>query len=456
MSVSIERFRVLSRRTQAGIAASVLTLATIMPVLIAGEAGAAPALLQRQLASTSSVPAGAADLTWSFDTTDLGGATNVDHIEIEFCDSPLSDCSNANGDSGTPDTTGASIDNIPFLPASPTATLSGAGWTSTGNSASRVAGDDGGTSNQITIDKTTADDTNNETDLSIAVSGFTNDNIPNRSYYTRMRLYSDAGTTLVWEGVFAQSTSQTLTVNARVQERLDFCVGSTAANDATTSVGAACSNVTGTSVNLGNVEGSNVNVSPVATTNGGDATPTNGVAMVRTNAVNGVVVDYKAILDTSSGSLKVPGAQCTNGVTTPHAISDIGTDQCFNTSSSPGAFSAGVEMFGMTIAGINCGSTSAYTCSFAGGTYNLVRDGDYDGNGANTFVTDIDQVAGTTNGSYAWDSTGTADRIASSTASTVKVVDDEAMVLKFAATAGITTPTGSYTVQADFIATTTF
>jgi hypothetical protein len=36
------------------------------------------------------------------------------------------------------------------------------------------------------------------------------------------------------------------------------------------------------------------------------------------------------------------------------------------------------------------------------------------------------------------------------------VVDDEALVLKFAALSGITTPTGSYTVQADFIATATF
>ena len=69
-----------------------------------------------------------------------------------------------------------------------------------------------------------------------------------------MRVYSDAGTTLVWEGVFAQSTSQTLTVNARVQERLDFCVGATAVNDGTTAVGAACSNITGNTVDLGNVE----------------------------------------------------------------------------------------------------------------------------------------------------------------------------------------------------------
>ena len=443
------------RLRKASLWTKAILLATVgvVPALVPAVAHAAPAVTQRQLQSTSAIAAGTTNLTWTFNTTDLGGATNVDHIQIEFCDSPLSSCTTADGT-----TDNGATDHIPILPASPTATLGGP-WTSTANAASRVAGLGGGTGNQILIDKTTADDTNNKTALTINVNGFTNDAQVNTSYYTRVRMYSDAGVTLKWEGVFAQSTSQTLTVNARVQERLDFCVGSTAANDATTSVGAACANVTGTAVNLGNVEGGNVNVSPVATVNGGDATPTNGVAMVRTNAVNGVVVDYKSIQDTGSGQLKVPGASCALET----AVST--TDQCFNSADSDSdpsngaaqmAIAAGTEKFGMTIAGINCGSTTAYTCNFAGGNYNLVRDAAYDGNGANSFVTDADQVAGTTNGGYAWLSNGAASRIASSAGSTVKVLDDEAMILKFAATAGITTPTGSYTVQADFIATATF
>jgi hypothetical protein len=112
----------------------------------------------------------------------------------------------------------------------------------------------------------------------------------------------------------------------------------------------------------------------------------------------------------------------------------------------------------MTIAGINCGSTSAYSCDFSTGTTNLVRNAEYDGNGGNTYVADSDQVtSGTTSAGYAWEANpATTTTIASSTGSTVKVVDDEALVLKFAALSGITTPTGSYTVQADFIATATF
>ena len=237
-------------------------------------------------------------------------------------------------------------------------------------------------------------------------------------------------------------------MNARVQERPDFCVGATAVDDATKSVGAACTNITGSNVDVGNVESGFSNVSPVDVVNGGD--DENGVAMVRTNAVNGVVVDYKSLLETSSGALKVPGATC-------NAIpSTSGTDQCFNTATAQGALTAGTELFGMTIGGINCGSTTAYVCTFGSGTYNLVRDGVYDGTGANTYVADANQVAGTTAAGYAWDATGAAARIASSAGSAVKVVDDEAMILKFASTAGITTPTGAYTVQADFIATATF
>jgi hypothetical protein len=287
----------------------------------------------------------------------------------------------------------------------------------------------------------------------MAINGFTNDAAVNTSYYTRVRIYSDAGTTLKWEGVFAQSTSQTLTVNARVQERLDFCVGSTAVNDGTTSPGADCSAIAGTSVDVGNIESGNTNVSPVTAINGGSNE--NGIAMIRTNAVNGASVAYHSIADTSSGALKVPGATC---VASP--VSNTGTDQCFNTASAQGAFTAGTEMFGMTIAGVNCASTTAYTCAYASDSYNLRRDASYDGDGTSTsFVTDANQVPGTTSAGYAWDANpANVVTIASSTSapSGIKVIDDEALILKFAATSGITTPTGSYTVQADFIATATF
>jgi hypothetical protein len=276
--------------------------------------------------------------------------------------------------------------------------------------------------------------------VTISFTGLTHNATANRSFYPRIRLYDDASAgTLQWEGAVSQSTAQALTVNARVQETLSFCVGATSVDDATTTPGAACANISGTDVNLGVVDSGAVSISPVSTTNGGDNE--NGVAMVRTNAVAGVVIDYKAVLDTSSGKLKVAGATC-SGTSV--------TDQCFNsTGTTQNSIAAGTEEFGMTIAGINCGSTTSYTCTFSSGSYNLVRDAEYDGDGTNTY-----QTGGSNN--FAWDDTGTADRIASSAGSSVKVVDDEAMILKFAATSSITTPTGQYTVQADFIATPTF
>lgn len=424
------------RRFSAWFQALVLTLAGLSPLALTGMASAAPVLLERELQSTRAVPSTTTDLTWIFDTT--ADVANIDHIEIEFCDAPVGTCAVTK----TPD-----ID----ITANLVATLTN--FTSGGNTITRQSGDNGGANNQILIDKTTADAgaSLNEATISLDADDITNDSVANTSYYTRMRIYSDTGTTLVWEGVFAQSTSQTLTVTARVQERLDFCVGATAVDDATTSVGATCTNVTGTNVGLGILDTGYTNVSPVPVANTvGDNE--NGVAMIRTNAVLGAVVDYKSLQETSSGKLKIVGSTC-SGV--------LLTDQCFNSvGTTQDEIDAGVEEFGMAVGSTNCGSTTAYSCVFATSTYNLVRDGSYDGvvagTDTNTLNTDDGQVAGTSVFAYAWDDTGTADRIASSTASAVKVIDDEALILKFAATPSATTPTGSYQVQADFIATATF
>ncbi len=425
------RQKARAKRLEALIYATILMLSVFSPVFMPGVAHAAPTLTERELQSTSARPSQTTDLTWIFDTT--ADVANIDHIEIEFCDTPLGTCT---------------IVNTPTIAVSLTATLTN--FTSGGNTASRQSGDNGGTDNQILIDKTTADAgaSKDEATISLSPTDITNNAVANKSYYTRMRIYSDTGTTLVWEGVFAQSTSQTLTVNARVQENLVFCVGSTTINDATTTPGADCSAITGTTVDIGNVESGFTNVSPVATGNGGSNV--NGIAMVRTNALNGVVVSYKSILNNSSGTLKVAGAACSGVVV---------TDQCFNAQgTTPGTFTAGTEKFGMVVAGVNCVSATAYTCNFGSGSYNLVRDVDYDGGAApnNTYVSDSNMVSGTTTGQYAWDATAAADTIASSAGSATKVVDDEALILKFAVTASAATPTGSYTVQADFIATATF
>jgi hypothetical protein len=242
--------------------------------------------------------------------------------------------------------------------------------------------------------------------------------------------------------------TQTLTVNAAVAEVLNFCVGSTTVDDATGDVTGAgaddCSGVSGTNVNLGTLDTSAVNVSPV-TTNGGDSE--NGVAVIRTNAVNGASVYYDAVQQSGTnhqGTLRISGASCNAG--------NVVTDQCIDAAGgTQTAFSAGTEKFGMSIGAINCSLNpgTAYTCTFSSGSYNLTRDTNYDCTGNNTFNTTCSQ-------GYAWVEDGTPTQIASSTSSATKVLDDEALLLKFAATPSITTPFGAYVAQADFVAVATY
>ena len=406
--------------------ATILTFAATFSLFV-GNVSAAQ-LTTRSVTLSSAIPS-AASTTYGFTFT-VPVAGIVRSMQFQFCDTPIgTTCNGVNNPTlGTPGIAAQT------------------GWAQTPAWAAPAvvtnAGGGSATNNQINLTRTGGTSGTNETAIAKTVdfNAITNNATANRTFYVRIRLYTDvAYATLLHDGAVAGSTSQTLTINARVQEVQAFCVGSTTVDNATTSVGAACANITGTDVDMVVIDSGAVSVSPVAVLSGGDNE--NGVAMIRTNAVNGAVIDYKAVQETSSGKLKVVGATCT-GVSI--------TDQCFNSQgTTQAAFTSGTENFGMTVAGINCGSTTSYTCDFSAGTTNLVRDTQYDGDGTNTYQTGVLN-------SFAWDDTGTADRIASSAGSSVKVIDDEAMVLKFAATTGITTPTGQYTVQADFIAIPTF
>ena len=257
-----------------------------------------------------------------------------------------------------------------------------------------------------------------------------------------------AGTTIDSGGV-ALSTANQLTVSARVQEQLQFCVGTTTVDDRTTSIATSCSvaftGSAGNTVDMGVLDSAAIYVSGpsnTASANNG----VNGAAMVRTNANNGVVISYYP--EAGSGTnhtraLRVSGATCTADGTP----STSNVDQCFNSAASTQAtFTAGTENFGLTIAGTNCGSTTSYATCTNNNTANLLRNSAYDADAGNAFND------GSASGGYAWNETSTAATIARSTT----VVDDEALILKFAGTANITTPTGSYGVTTTYIATATF
>lgn len=204
-------------------------------------------------------------------------------------------------------------------------------------------------------------------------------------------------------GGVAMSTANQLTITARVQEVLHFCVGTSDSG-----VNDDCRDLSGNSIDLGVVDSSAISTTAASA----------GKAELRTNASSGATVSYFAEQNTSSGKLKVTGASCTGTST---------TDQCFNSAGTTAtAFTAGTEKFGMTCTNVDTTN---------GTTSNVTRDAQY---------------SGTT--TYAWDDTGATDLIASSST----VVDDELLDLKFAATAASTTPTGAYTVTATFIATATY
>jgi len=259
-------------------------------------------------------------------------------------------------------------------------------------------------------------------------------------------------------GTVATAVVQTLQVNAQVAEILNFCVGSTTVDsDSTGTVASDCTSVSGSSVNLGVLDPGKINITPVSTNCVPSDCGKNGVAMVRSNAGNGTVIYYDAVQQSGTnhkGTLRVAGQTCDASA---NNASTNNTDQCFNVSTTGAAFDTTTERFGLTVAGVNCGSTTSYTCSGTG-TANLVRSTNYDGNGTNNNYesTDLDEINGPSANHYAWDESGTAVQLASSSSSTIKQIDDEALILKFAAHPLIITPFGTYQAQADFIAVSTY
>jgi hypothetical protein len=431
----------------------ILTLSGLIPILN-GTASAAGQLTARSLTLSSGVPS-ATGVQYKFTFT-VQATSTLQSMKIQFCTRPTSTCLG---------TAGTTVPNV-----------SSAAWVSQNSWQGAVNFATGGGSNDCTASSTVICATRSSgtsqtaTSRDITFGTIINPSTPNTAFYARITTYSDSAYTLANiqdTGATAAAVVQTLQVNAQVAEVLNFCVGSTTVDsDSSGSPGADCTNIAGTSVNLGTLDSSKINITPETT----DCTPAdcgkNGVAMVRSNALNGTVIYYDSVQQSGSnhkGTLRINGQNC--NATADNASSDTAdnTDQCFNVRSTQAAFTTTAERFGMTVAGVNCGSTISYTCTGTGGANpaNLVRNAAYDCDGTATYpvsggVGDIDQVNGPTTCGYAWDESGAATQIAASTSSSVKQIDDEALIMKFAAHPLITTPFGSYQAQTDFIAVSTY
>jgi len=408
----------------------------LTPLLNLGDASAAQ-VTQRSLTIGSAQTSASTTYTFGFVPATVAA---IQGLKFQACTTALGACTAPTA--------------LSFSGAGATGTVSG--WTTATNFTTGAGANDCTSSASILCANRTA--ASNETGAGVRTVAFTtitNQNntncgsAANCTFFVRMTTYN-LNTYTVGSindtGTVASSTTQLFTVNAAIQEQLTFCVGATTVDDSNTTTPPLCASVSGTSLNLGTLTSANTSVSPVSAGNGGDSN--NGIAELSTNATNGSTVTYDSKQQSGTlhlGTLRVAGATCLAGAVT--------NDQCINAiGTTHSTVTAGTEAYGMTIAAVNCKATTAYACSFTGGTYNLTRNANYNGTGANTYPTDTNLVGGTTNALYAWDETGTSETIASSTT----VVDKEALILKFAATPNIVTPTGAYTVKGDFVATPTF
>ena len=433
----------LRTRSQAVVmvaSAVVLTLASLLP-LFTQRANAAE-LTDRKVTISTSAPS-QSDVEFIFSYNIPNTTATKAGIRYQFCTTPLGTC---------------------------TAT----GWTLTGN----VHDSQTGWPNNATAFTVQATDLNDcqettnatteicyDRDETVAtgvtggavthtISGI-NTNATIQTVYIRISLYSDDDyqtADLLDTGVVAVAIVRQLTVTGRVAERLVFCVF--AHDDASTRPADCTAATTNTTVDIGIIDNSAIAQSPVdnnpPTSQGNDRF---GSLLVNTNATDGVSVTYftEPATNVSGGDtdqlrrFRVLPTDCSATTTST-------TDQCFIAANSAGEnFTAGTERFGMYVACIenNDGSDST--------TNNMENvPAAYTGTDADvaTGPTTCENEAG--NIKFAWNETTSAVEIANSTASSIKVVDDEIVKLRYGATASATTPTGSYTVVNTFIATPQF
>lgn len=413
----------------------VLLMSSLLPLLKPDKAKADQITL-RSLTISSGVPS-ATNVSYTFAFT-LPTTSGVQSMQFKACTTavgtyPGGTCTAPTGMTAS----GDGFDNAAFV--------SQTGWQGATNFATNAGSNDCTASPNIICVTRTDATAQTTTSRNIIFNTIKNPSTANTSFYVGIRTYTSTNWTAPAQdtGTVASAVVQTLTTRAAVAEVLQFCIGSTSVDDTTTSVAGDCSGVSGTSLNIGTLDTSAINVSPV-NVNGGDNL--NGVAMIRTNALNGTTIAYDAIQQSGTnhrGTLRLSGTTC-------NAVTNTFTDSCINAAgATQTTFTAGVEQFGMTIAGVNMGSTTSYSCAYGipGNTCALKPSANYLGEG----TSGSSEVFGTANG-FAWVESGTATQIASSTSA----VDDEALILKFAATPSITTPFGSYTAQSDYIAVPTY
>jgi hypothetical protein len=449
LNIDADATRRSLQRFQYVIIAALFTLALVLPVLMPNEAHA-EALQQRSVTISSSV-GDATGVSYDF-SFDLPSNTVTQGVLLEFCTTALGTC---------------------VLPTSMDVQGSTALGTQTwveDDFAIRAGGDvgdcDQGTvTSQLCLERADTDAEALGT-KTVEVTGVENPTLAGNftNVFVRITLYSDtAFATAEHEGTVVAAIVRQITVNGRVSERLDFCVGAvlddnggTAGEDTEIEAignNTVCTDLPGdTVVDIGTLDDSAVTISPVPVSAISGSNGNYGVAAVKTNALNGVAVSFYVDDAASVGggdtdhlkAFRVTPTDCDTDQTTGAGL----VDQCFRSASATGEdFSAlsgaTQERFGMQVSCLEQNDGTRST------TAALAVDADFADNDTADGI-DCEDADDATN--FAWNETATATNIASSSS----VVDDELIKFNFGAIASSTTPTGLYTVVSTYIATATF
>lgn len=436
--------------------AVVFALSGFMPIILMNHADAAQLTSRKVTISTSQPDATGVTYDFAFTTAT---SSAIQSMIFQFCTTPLGTCTlpGGSGASNKIDVSQVTASSGAFTGTNSTAftdTTTDTGACTEGDGGSGVATMLCATRTQVAAETPGA--------KTFSITGISNPTINsgnNEQVYVRITTYSDAAyATAVDTGVVAASIVNQLTVTGRVQERLVFCMFALEDADSLPTDCADTEASESTSVDLGVIDNISITRSPEdnnpPTSIGNDRF---GAAMINTNASSGVALTYYASAAGSGTNelraFRVTGATCDVSGTSL-------VDQCFISAddSAGETFTAGTERFGVHIACVNytqgttsnLGENSSGTPtsgSGSGGSYNTVYSNVDDS------ITDAGDCENSDAGNkYGWRDSGTAQALISS----VGVVDDEIVKLRYGATASATTPTGTYTVSSVYIATPTF
>lgn len=291
--------------TKIGLTGLLIYMAMPMMVDAAGS-------LSNRSANISTSAAAATGVTYTV-KFNAGTAGNVGSVKFEICDSPLETV----GCAGTGDSSGASL-----AAGGLTGGFAGTNWsTPTWTKGAQTGPGASGTSVKFAASAQTSVSTSDQ--ATVTLTNVVNPTASNKEFYLRITTYSDTGYVTEDDyGAVALDTANQITVSGTMPESLVFCVGTS---------GTDCSNITGTSVNLGTF-------SPVGTNTG------TSLMSASTNAAFGYAITVNGTTLTS-GSNTIPAmgtqtlnsAGCSPSCSSTTGVSQFGSNVKLNTVPSVGA-----------------------------------------------------------------------------------------------------------------------